>query len=64
MGFSILSLASTATVLLLGTPTLAQFPKPVLFTDGLSPHVDQSFWANLAPVEYVNIHLVTKEYTG
>ncbi|EJD43987.1 hypothetical protein AURDEDRAFT_114493 [Auricularia subglabra TFB-10046 SS5] len=29
----------------------AALGKPVLFTDGLSPHVDASFWANLAPTQ-------------
>ena len=51
----VLSLAFTAVILLFGSPTLAQLPKAVLFSDGLSPHVEQSFWANLKPVEYVNI---------
>ncbi|KAH8883536.1 hypothetical protein GQ53DRAFT_882789 [Thozetella sp. PMI_491] len=36
-------------LLLFGSGALAQFPKPVLFSDGLSPHVDNVFWQHLAP---------------
>lgn len=55
MPFNILSISLTAALFLSGNPALAQLPKPALFSDGLSPHVEQSFWANLKPVEYVSL---------
>lgn len=30
-------------------PALAGLDRPTLFSDGLSPHVDSSFWVNLKP---------------
>lgn len=45
------SLKAAAAAALFSTSAMAALGKPVLFTDGLSPHVDASFWANLAPTQ-------------
>ncbi|KAH7106114.1 hypothetical protein BKA62DRAFT_688889 [Auriculariales sp. MPI-PUGE-AT-0066] len=42
---------AAALVASLAAPADAALGKPVLFTDGLSPHVDWSFWANLNPTQ-------------
>ncbi|EJD53722.1 hypothetical protein AURDEDRAFT_110488 [Auricularia subglabra TFB-10046 SS5] len=44
LSFAAVLLASNAAV-------NAALNKPVLFNDGLSPHVDSSFWANLQPTQ-------------
>ncbi|KAH7106131.1 hypothetical protein BKA62DRAFT_668832 [Auriculariales sp. MPI-PUGE-AT-0066] len=44
-----LNLASVTVALGLAASSVAQLPKPVLFSDGLSPHVDATFMANIQP---------------
>jgi hypothetical protein len=51
--FSVTNFKTQAALLAftLSTGASAALNKPVLFTDGLSPHVDASFWANLNPTQ-------------
>ncbi|KZV88927.1 hypothetical protein EXIGLDRAFT_678418 [Exidia glandulosa HHB12029] len=37
--------------LALAAPAFAALGRPILFSDGLSPHVDASFWAHLNPTQ-------------
>lgn len=45
------ALALVASSALLSTPVLAALGRTTLFKDGLSPHVDASFWSNLTPTQ-------------